>query len=225
MVKTLPPIYLENSECLFEDERSKFHSLSVDESVCADHCRRLILKEQVESRREKWISLTFKRPDCPNHLESGSRQHRDLVKGERSKFHLLTIDKIVQNIADDWSGKERDLSEEDKSEFQLLLIDENMQIIVDDCPRKAWLSREERSEFKLLSVAGIVEIIIERGSRKDRYLGEETGKWISLIFWSATMSETLSSIDLETTNWVEERDENFTHFDRWVCLDHCWRLI
>ena len=82
------------------EDRSKFNSLSIAESVEIVVERGSSKDRYLLEETEMWILLTLHRQDCPNHLASGFRKNRDSVKGERSKFQLLTIDKIGQNIAD-----------------------------------------------------------------------------------------------------------------------------
>ena len=78
--------------------------------------------------------------------------------------------------------------------FRSATVSENMSTV--DL-QKTNSVEDERNQFQLLSIGTIVEIIVDRRSRKDTYLVEESDKWISLTFWSATLSETFWNVDLE----------------------------
>ena len=74
--------------------------------------------------------------------------------------------------------------------------------------------------FTHFSISGMVRNILERGSRKgsDVIQGERSE------FHSLSIEGTfriISTIDLEKTNSFEERQMNFTHFNRRDYRDHC----
>ena len=80
-------------------------------------------------KRGMWISLTFHRQDRPNHLDSESRKHRDLVDDERSQFRSPSIDGIARDIRDRRSRIGSDSIQDKRSEFHSLPIEGIFRIV------------------------------------------------------------------------------------------------
>ena len=80
-------------------------------------------------KREMWISLTFHRQERPNHLDSESRKHRDLVDDERSQFRSHSIDGIARDIRDRRSRIGSDAIQDKRSEFHSLPIEGIFRIV------------------------------------------------------------------------------------------------
>ena len=127
MIKTLPTIYVENAECLVEDERRKFHWLSVDDSVQIivedwwwndklsrgegreSHSFSIaeiveIIVERVSRKKryfleepELWISLTFDRRDWRDHCRRMDLRKTDLVGNEKGILVGLSADCSVDD--------------------------------------------------------------------------------------------------------------------------------
>ena len=158
---------------------------------------------------EMWILLTLHRQDCPNHLESGFRKNRDLAKGERSKFQLLTIDKIGQHIADDWSWNEKLSGGESREFHSLWSMSLSWSLSTADLENKGIQSMKTGVNFSYFWISGIVQITADCRSRKYRH-------WIGdsevncTYFRSTGLSGSLSTHGSgKEKNWVDEDRSEF----------------
>ena len=184
-------------------------------------------------------------------LSTMDLQKTECVEEREGKIDSLWSTRVCRSLStiDLTNGKFN--SRRDKWPW-LTLIDVSLKIIDEYESRKYRFIREERSEFYWLSIAESVEIVVERGSRKDRYFVEETETWILLTlhrqdcpihhesgfrknrdlvkgegseFHSLSIGRIfriISTIDLEKTESVEEREGNLSHFHRQVFAHH-WR--
>ena len=173
-------------------EKREVNSTHFRSKGLLESSRRLILKRQIQLRREKWISLTLDRQAYVDH--SRRLIYKRQTKSRRDKWTSLTfVVGIVQIILDDWSRKYR-------------------------------FVRGQRSEFHSLSIEENLQIIVEDESTKDRFIRCE--REVNLILLqSMRSSKTLSTIDIQKTNSIGERQVNLTQFDRREFADHCRRLI
>ena len=155
---------------VIHDERSEFHSPSIDEIDYPDSLSRMYLqKTDLFDASEKWISFSFNRWDRPKHCRR-SIYKRQIQSGRDKWIWLSLIDESLQIIVEDWSRKDR-ISRGEISELHLLSsvgLPKSFWTI--DLEKTNVHSRPGVSEFHSPSIDGIVQNIVDDGSTNDKFI-------------------------------------------------------